>query len=342
MVTVLLLVVLRLTLGWHFLYEGVWKIKHPDQFAAEAEGFLTGARGPMAGMFYAMVPDIDGRQRLEGKLESVEEVVKDDKGNSIKDAKGKEKTEKKPVVRNEARTAQWEASRDQLAAKHADCKDEAEKVCASHLAGPGKVPWPELAGHPSLFRLPGPIRRGQAGQPEHLLSDQARLGRHEGPPHRSQGLARLSLTPGKRHTRRRCATCCLATTRIGTLRSPADGTSSVGRGMEQIAFAITWGLTALGACLMLGLCTRLAALGGGVFMLFVVMSQPSYPGRDPARSAAVGPCPAGEQGLRGDGGPVPDRHARPWGAGAGWTTSSTTCVVNPFLSKTIYRKKKEG
>ena len=60
-----MLVVLRLALGCHFLYEGIWKIRHPDLFAGETEGFLSGARGPLAGYFYRMVPDIDGHQRLE-------------------------------------------------------------------------------------------------------------------------------------------------------------------------------------------------------------------------------------------------------------------------------------
>ena len=66
MLTVLLLVALRLGLGCHFLYEGVWKIKHRDEFTAEP--FLTQAKGPLAGMFYAMIPDIDGRTRLHADL----------------------------------------------------------------------------------------------------------------------------------------------------------------------------------------------------------------------------------------------------------------------------------
>ena len=36
--------------------------------------------------------------------------------------------------------------------------------------------------------------------------------------------------------------------------------------IEQISFAVTYGLTAIGLCLVLGLCTRLAALGGAAFM----------------------------------------------------------------------------
>lgn len=61
MATVVALIVLRMSLGVHFLYEGVWKITHPE---FSAEGFLTQAKGPAAPIFYAMVPDIDGSQRL--------------------------------------------------------------------------------------------------------------------------------------------------------------------------------------------------------------------------------------------------------------------------------------
>ena len=36
MVAVVMLVILRVTIGWHFLYEGVWKIANPDKFSATA------------------------------------------------------------------------------------------------------------------------------------------------------------------------------------------------------------------------------------------------------------------------------------------------------------------
>ena len=57
-----MLVVLRITIGCHFLYEGVWKFKHAE---FSAEPFLTQAKGPAAPLFYAMVHDINGRQRLK-------------------------------------------------------------------------------------------------------------------------------------------------------------------------------------------------------------------------------------------------------------------------------------
>ena len=124
--TVVLLVVLRLALGWHFFYEGLWKIEHPKEFAAETKGFLTGARGPLAGMFYAMVPDIDGRERLGGELQKrVETMVPD--GDKMKQAKVDR-------VRNEARTRRWEAIRDQFVAAYGDLRDPAERVFKDQLA----------------------------------------------------------------------------------------------------------------------------------------------------------------------------------------------------------------
>ena len=80
-----MLVVLRLALGWHFLYEGVWKITHHDAFVAETEGFLSGARGPAAKLFYRMVPDLDGHRRLEHDLAIIE--ITDADGNTAKHAK---------------------------------------------------------------------------------------------------------------------------------------------------------------------------------------------------------------------------------------------------------------
>ena len=58
--------------------------------------------------------------------------------------------------------------------------------------------------------------------------------------------------------------------------------------IEQLAFLLTWSLAAIGLCLMLGLFTRPAALGGACFMLFVVLSQPAYPGVYPVDPPQMG------------------------------------------------------
>ena len=64
-----MIVLLRIGIGWHFLYEGVHKFDPAAGFSSE--GFLGIAKGPTAELYYWMLPDLDGIMRLEmGKVES--------------------------------------------------------------------------------------------------------------------------------------------------------------------------------------------------------------------------------------------------------------------------------
>jgi uncharacterized membrane protein YphA (DoxX/SURF4 family) len=127
-----MLVVLRLALGWHFLYEGVWKVTHRDQFVAETEGFLSAARGPACNFFYSMVPDIDGHTRLEKELAIVE----------VKDPDGKSTTKAPRLARY------WDEIRqrfvgyyrpiggsDDKIALHKNLEEAAQKVYERHVRG---------------------------------------------------------------------------------------------------------------------------------------------------------------------------------------------------------------
>jgi thiosulfate dehydrogenase [quinone] large subunit len=51
-----LLVVLRIVIGWHFLYEGVTKIINPNWSSI---GFLLDSKGPFAGLFKSMASNAD-------------------------------------------------------------------------------------------------------------------------------------------------------------------------------------------------------------------------------------------------------------------------------------------
>ncbi len=51
-----LLVILRLVIGWHFLYEGVSKLLNPNWSAI---GFLLDSKGLLAGMFHWMAANPD-------------------------------------------------------------------------------------------------------------------------------------------------------------------------------------------------------------------------------------------------------------------------------------------
>ncbi len=65
-VAVVLIVVLRLSIGWQFLYEGLWKYDTLDSPAPwSAEGYLKAAQGPFRDRFRAMTGDPDDLSWLD-------------------------------------------------------------------------------------------------------------------------------------------------------------------------------------------------------------------------------------------------------------------------------------
>ena len=60
---IVVIVLLRIGIGWHFLYEGVHKMDPAAGFSSE--GFLGIAKGATAGLYFWMLPDLEGIQRLE-------------------------------------------------------------------------------------------------------------------------------------------------------------------------------------------------------------------------------------------------------------------------------------
>jgi uncharacterized membrane protein YphA (DoxX/SURF4 family) len=283
-----LLVVLRLGLGCHFLYEGVWKIKHADEFTAEP--FLTQAKGPLAGMFYAMIPDIDGRQRLQADVKMV------------KDAAGKEQVADEPLKKA------WEAIRDQFVASYrprgkdqnetqrdaARLKEAAEKVCQQHVAEAEKYltdAWGDIQVH---FGALDRFEKEQA--PGHVQDAAFQRQRRWEEMQKLRGEAKVWLTEldTREHVYRRALQALVEPEDAAERRDPkaefqpARWNPFAWSRIEQINFAVTYGLTAIGLCLVLGLCTRLAALGGAAFMCFVVMTQPAWPGIFPPDPAVAG------------------------------------------------------
>jgi uncharacterized membrane protein YphA (DoxX/SURF4 family) len=65
-----LLVLLRVAIGWQFLYEGIWKLDTQNTSKPwSAEGYLVNARGPFRDKFRGMVDDPNGLDKLDyGKM----------------------------------------------------------------------------------------------------------------------------------------------------------------------------------------------------------------------------------------------------------------------------------
>ncbi|MCS7236719.1 MAG: hypothetical protein NZ899_00430 [Thermoguttaceae bacterium] len=277
LLAVITLVLLRISIGWHFLYEGVWKLARPE---FTSEPFLLEAKGPFAPIFYAMVPDVDGRIRL--KLDP----------NGAKHGG-------RPAVSGDAYLEAWKAFRDRAERYYGFSADQAKQADAL------------LAQYESALRQylaeNAEAIRGYFVSLEHFqmrLKDRSNRAYHEKEriwkqqqqlrAEVRQWLTDLDnlgrdfqaalldiLTPEQRAK--------------GRLRGPLHTAEAlpfslpfVTTRMELINFAVSWGLTAIGLCLIAGLFTRLAALGGAAFLIFVLMVQPPWPTIYPPAPEVVG------------------------------------------------------
>lgn len=287
-----MLVILRLGLGFHFLYEGVWKIKNADKFSAGP--FLSEAKGPMAPLFYAMLPDLHGRQRLGVTFESGKPqlaVETDAQGSPLyeepKDASGK------PLGR-------WPKYR--LSGYLEAWKDLAERTKAFY-----QVSEQQAQAIDALWeRYASSARQYVADHaPEILAHFESRQRFENSRGHNLALYQRQREWEQERELRREVNAWLSELEALGrqfqqALASVLDAEQKA-RGpavspwnplhwsrLELLNFAVTYGLSAIGLCLILGFFTRLAALGGAAFMAFVIMTQPAWPGLYPPDPPVVG------------------------------------------------------
>jgi uncharacterized membrane protein YphA (DoxX/SURF4 family) len=287
--TVLMLVLLRLALGWHFLYEGIWKVRHADQFVGEMEGFISAARGPLAGRINGMIPDIDGHQRLEVNLAEV--AVMDDKGNATKQLRLASSWDH---VRQQFVDFYRPANGDEDANKlHEKLAKEANKVYIRHVGGLNEFVKENGAKIKAHFEAQDRYEEGVKSDPRTMFQTQRRWDELQDLRKEAKGwIADLDA----RENALKAELMDLLRTDFSPLADgkPAAGTFARSRSFfswkrtEQMAFLLSWTLLAVGLCLMLGLFTRPAALMGAVFLLFVVMSQPSYNGVYPLDPPQMG------------------------------------------------------
>ncbi len=237
------LVLLRVALGWHFLYEGWWKWKHPRW---SAEGFFRQARGPLAPYFHRLVPDYDGRKRLDKAwvFQRWQQRVEDAAAHFGFDQQ--QRTQAQQVLKT------FEKQLEDFFADH-------ESEIREYLSGLRQ--WYEQARQAASQEVPylqeRLHRRWQElqsqGQP--LLEHMDRL---------------LELFDQQLEQ--------LATPEQLQRRGPLP---PVVEWIDWIDWGTRWALMGIGLGLMLGLLTRLAALAGAVFLLLVVLAQPALPGQYP-------------------------------------------------------------
>jgi uncharacterized membrane protein YphA (DoxX/SURF4 family) len=256
------LVLLRIAIGWHFLYEGTQKILStpegkvsilarvfpvPEGPPFSSEGYLRASTGPLAPKFRSLVPDVDSREKL--KLESVKaamaaELARVDAHFGF-DAKQKDDAKKvhdKAVgdaedwyksVENAEKIKKYLAELDEI---------EAVEANPSAMSYERANAWAD--------RKTAEADRKALVKTVDSWVDSLR-----------DGLVAVAKSDPKR------------------FEGAGPYVPGAGLTLLQVIDLLTiYGLTAVGLCLMLGLFTPLAALGGAAFLAGFYLSMPPWPG----------------------------------------------------------------
>lgn len=243
LLAVLALVLLRLTIGWHFLHEGVWKLQNPS---FSAEGFLRQSRGPLKDKFTALIPDYDGLERLNSDSMRTKW---DDFRRELKGAfdlnQDQQSQTMKIFTRYEERLQTYLAENQEDIAKYL----EGLKALKTKRDDPATDDVPYLR--------------------DRLAKEESEL--------RGQAAAWLAYIDGLDESFRDEALSVVDADQRQRGKLPEHRTQ-----MDRIDRLTSYGIAAIGLCLMLGFLTRISSLAGGLFLLSVVLAHPNYPGVFPA------------------------------------------------------------
>ncbi len=266
------LVLLRMCIGWHFLYEGLYKLDKTAKGVQpwSAQGYLRVAEGPLRDTFLAMVDDPYGLDRLnEAYLfpEWERKALAFADYHDL-DAVDRAKIYKKlRELRKQAREYLYEDDDSTPVEAHAK-PDEPTRARID-------VYREEVA----TFRA---TDRKVTGRKPRLSYEQERLQRAKGKLSGSRAtvtgpIAAMSADLDAFLLRLRPdIEAAAAGERPKEASKLAEFMSSF-CGLPWMDNLTMWGITAIGVCLLAGLFSRAAALGGIAFLAMIYMSQPPWP-----------------------------------------------------------------
>lgn len=249
--TVFFLVLLRVSIGWHFAYEGAWKLAQEDW---RATGYLTQAIGPLRPIFLKFVDDQDGLIRL------TPESVKGRIGQRLE-------VMTKYYGMDQAQKDKLKAFADQKIADGVDAvfaDQDFQNQLANYKEFLGEVEQQERG----VFNY----STSQNAEPGGTKFNEERLVYNYG----KKAQARQALLDRAEGPLKEVEQAILDARTIKQMEmGPPPKEKS------QTWFS-DWGnmigLTAVGVCLMLGLFTRLAALGGISLLCLYYFCMPPWPG----------------------------------------------------------------
>jgi uncharacterized membrane protein YphA (DoxX/SURF4 family) len=254
----LFLVLLRIAIGWHFLYEGTQKILStpsgkatilarifptPEGPPFSSEGYLRNSTGPLAPRFRALVPDVDSRQKLDP--------------DALKES--------------------WSTERTRIANHYgfdADQLNKAEAILAEHRKQADEW-FQSVENRQKVKKYLDEVAEIEAieNNPYALSYERsnARDERKVAEADRRELVKEVDAWTNSLHE----GVLKLATPDQIRDRGPYGPPLNQ---LEKVDLLTMWGLSAVGLCLMLGLFTPLAALGGAAYLLGFYLSMPPWPG----------------------------------------------------------------
>jgi uncharacterized membrane protein YphA (DoxX/SURF4 family) len=263
------IILLRIAIGWHFLYEGLEKYRSigKGKEAFSAEVYLRNANGPLAPYFRGLLPDVDGRAALD--LSKLKEAWRADV-NHIADY----------LRLDDAQRA--EASKR---------LDEAERWADHWFSDPEHQDKRKEYLH-KLDQLEQTDKNPQAMSYERERAQEARRSldadrrgligplEERGKALRDEVVTKIATSDQVKNAR------APLLSRVGPSSVSASDSDAIKLAeaarpwdrLHWINFATTFGLIAIGFCLMAGLLTPLAALGAVAFLAMIYLSMPPWPG----------------------------------------------------------------
>ena len=254
--TVFIMVLLRIAIGWHFAYEGAWKLHEADW---RATGYLVQSTGPLRPVFRAMVWDVDALKRLtpEWVKERIDERYAEIQKHYVLTADQRKAADAFVQARK--------AEVDEIFADP-DFQNELKdyQKFLAHIEDQEKY----LGGK-------GPDFNVERVRYDYIKKAQAQgglLARAQAP---VKAIDTFIVTGDKDKG-------------VVPLLEAKQYADAQGKGLGPLpheksqTFLIDWAnmlaLTAVGVCLMLGLFTRLAALGGIGLLMLYYFAMPPFPG----------------------------------------------------------------
>ena len=247
-----------MAIGWHFLYEGTQKILSTDAGKAsvlarifpatdgppfKSEPYLRASSGPFAARFRALIPDADSRSRLD--LDRIK--------------------------------ANWKTTVDRVAA-HYGFDDAQRQAAGKILADRSAVAdqWFEsLENRERIQKYLDELKEIEdiEHNPDALSYERENAQRDRKTAEADRKDLVKELAPWDETLRDSLVALAKPdqAKEAGAYAPPLTQ-------MDYIDLATMYGLSAVGLCLLLGLFTPLAALGGATYLLSFYLSMPPWPG----------------------------------------------------------------